>query len=139
MHDLPSAVDDDTRKWLVGVQNSLNALPDGGHIGVGKGAFPVNRRETGGHQQLVPFAKRHVEHPGEAQHHRTARGRSARLDETDVAGRHVSLDREVELGQPAALPPLTHQRTERGALGLRSGGHAPSVAYDRGPQPLPLR
>jgi hypothetical protein len=34
------------------------------------------------------------------------------------------------LRQPAALPPLTHQRTERGALGLRSGGHALSVAYD---------
>jgi len=139
MYDLPSAVDNDTWKWVVGVQNSLNALPDSGHIRVGKRAFPVDRREAGGHQQLVPFAKRHVEHAGEAQHHRTAGGRPARLDETDVAGRNVGLDREVELRQPAALPPLTHQRTERGAFGLRSGGHALSVAYDGGPQPLPLR
>ena len=69
MHDLPAAVDYDTRKWVVGVQNSLDALPDSGHVGVGEGALPVHRRQTGGHQQLVPFAKRHVEHAGEAQHH----------------------------------------------------------------------
>jgi hypothetical protein len=46
-----------------------------------------------------------------------------------VARRHVGLDREIELGQPAALSPLTHQRAERGTLDLGGGGHAPSVAY----------
>ena len=34
VHDLPAAVDHDARKWVVGVQNSLNALPHGGHVGV---------------------------------------------------------------------------------------------------------
>jgi hypothetical protein len=46
-----------------------------------------------------------------------------------VAGGHVGLDREVELGQPTALPPLPHQRSERWTLDLRGGRHAPSVAY----------
>jgi hypothetical protein len=51
-----------------------------------------------------------------------------------VAGRDVGLDRQIELGQPAPLPPLTHQRAERGTLDLGGGGHAPSFAYggDRG-------
>jgi hypothetical protein len=46
-----------------------------------------------------------------------------------VAGRYVGLDREVQLGQPPALPPLTHQRAERRTMGLDGGGHGPSVAH----------
>ena len=129
VHDLPAAVDHHTRKWVVGVENPLDPLPHRGHIGVVEGAFAVDRREAGGHQQLILFAQRHVEHPGESQHHRAARCRTARLDEADVAGRHVGLDREVELRQPAALPPLAHQRAERRTLDLGGGGHAPSVAH----------
>jgi hypothetical protein len=48
-----------------------------------------------------------------------------------VAGRHVSLDREIELGQPAALSPLTHQRAEWRTLDLGRAGHPPSVAQAR--------
>src|SRR5258708_8939342 len=120
-----------THGWVVGVQDSLNTLADGGHVGVAEGAFTVDGREAGGHQQLVLFTKRHVEHPCEAQHHRSARGRSASLDETDVPRRHVGLDREIELGQPPALSPLTHHRAERATLDLGGRGHAPSVAYGR--------
>jgi len=129
MHDLPSAVDHDTGKWVVRVENSLDALTHGAHVGVIQRPFPVDRRQAGGHQQLVLFAQRHIEHARQPQDHVAAGRRPARLDETDVAGRYVGLDRKVELGQPTALPPLAHQRAERWALKLGDGGHAASVTY----------
>ena len=123
---------------LYALEHPLDALPDGGHVGVVEGALAVHRRETRGHQQLVLFAQRHVEHLGESQHHRATRGRPTGLDEAHVTRRHVGLDREVELAQPAALSPLAHQRPERQVLHVGRWSRAQCCAR-RGRRPLPRR
>src|SRR5438309_1734773 len=51
---------------------------------------------------------------GEQQHHLGARTRPAGLDEAHVPGRDSGLERQVELAQPAALPPLAQERPDPG-------------------------
>ena len=122
LHDLPAPVDHDAGKRVVGAEHPLDPFADGGHIRIVERPFAVHRRKTCGQQQLVLFAQRNVEDLGQPQHHRTAGRRPPGLDEADVAGRDVGLDREIELAQAAALSPFPHQRAERRCLHV-DGGH----------------
>jgi hypothetical protein len=126
--DPPAAVDRQAGVGLVGREHAVDALAHRGHLGVVERAFRVDRGEPSGQQQLILFAQWHVERVGEAQHHGPARRRPSRLDEADVARRHVGLECEVQLAEPSALSPLAHQRAERGGGG---GGHHASVTQQR--------
>jgi hypothetical protein len=66
---------------------------------------------TGGEQQAVALAQRHLELIGEVDDHLRARTRASGLQEAQVAGRDARLEREVELGHPPALSPLAKQCT----------------------------
>ncbi len=130
-HEMPAPVHDDAGKRVVCAEHPLDPLPDGGHVRVVEGPLAILGSETRGQKQLILLAQWYVENIGEPEHHRTTRGRSTGLDEAHVACRHVGLDREVELAQPAPLSPIAHQRAERRYLHV-NGGHGPSVAHHRG-------
>jgi hypothetical protein len=80
----------------------------------------VGRREASREQQPVALAHRQVEALGEVDEQLAARARAAGLDEAEVLGREVRLQRELELAQMPARPPETDQLTDgqRLALGL---------------------
>jgi hypothetical protein len=50
---------------------------------------------------------------GQAQDHLTGRPRPAGLNEAQVPGGDVGLDGQVELAEPAPLPPLPEQVADR--------------------------
>ena len=91
---------------MVGGEHLLDTLTDRGHLGFVQRAFPVLRGQPGGQQQLILLTGRHVEGSGKAQHHGPTGGRSSRFDEADVTRGHVGIDRQVELTEAAALPPV---------------------------------
>ena len=126
-HDLPRPVHHDARGRVVCAQNPLDAFSDGCHIRIVERPLAVHRGKSCGQQQLVLFAQWNIEHRGQSQHHRPTRCGPPGLDEADVAGRDIGLDREVQLTQPTTLPPLAHQRTEGRCLHVNRG-HASSVA-----------
>ena len=115
-HDVPAPVHRKARIRLVCLEHLREAVAHRRHVGVGERALRVHRRQTRGDQELVPLAQRHVQRLGESQHHRATRSRPTGLDEAHVTRRHVGLEGQVELAQPAALPPLLHQRPEREVL-----------------------
>ena len=63
-----------------------------------------------------------VELLGEMEHHLRARPRAAVLDEAQMPASHTRLERQLELAEPAALPPLPQHRAD-GRPG-RSDRHA---------------
>src|SRR6185437_7411080 len=64
----------------------------------------------------------YVQHLGQPQHHGAAGHGPSGLHEADVTRGHVRLDRQVQLAQPAPLPPLPHQRAEPGGQHLGPAG-----------------
>ena len=82
------------------------------HLGRVEVVLRERGREAGGEQQLVAIAQRHLELVGEPQDHLRARPRAAGLDEAQVPGGHARLERQVELAEPAPLPPVAQQRAD---------------------------
>ena len=99
-------------------QHAVERVADRRHLRRVDRPLRERRREARGQQQAVALAQRHVELLGEVQDHLAARVRAARLEEAQVPGRHTGLEREVELAEPVALPPVPQQRPEgnRGRL-----------------------
>jgi hypothetical protein len=95
----------------VAVEHAFQRVADGLELGLGQAAFGIGGREAAGQQQRVAVAQRHVQVLGQAQDHLAGRPGPAGLDEAQVPGRHVRRDGEVELAEPAALPPLADQVT----------------------------
>ena len=108
---LPPAVHHRGRVGLVAVQDAFQRVADGLELGLGQAAFGVGGREAAGQQQRVAVAQRHVEVLGQVQDHLAGRPGPAGLDEAQVPGGDVRRDGEVELAEPAALPPLADQVT----------------------------
>jgi hypothetical protein len=83
-----------------------------------------HRRESGRGQQAVALAQRHVEAAREPQHHLAARRRAAGLEAAEMARRDVGGERELELAEAAAHPPVAELRADRGG---GSGGHRDKI------------
>jgi hypothetical protein len=59
---------------------------------------------------MVAVAQGHVELFGQVEHHLRARARTTRLDIAQVSRGDACLERQLELADPAPLPPLPEQR-----------------------------
>ncbi len=66
-------------------------------------------RVTGGDQQLIAFANRHLEVGAQLQHEFATRPRPSRLNEARVPRRNARLRRELKLGEPPPFAPLANQ------------------------------
>ena len=84
------------------------------HLGGVEGRFAVYRRVTGCQQQAVSLPERDLEVLGEVDHQLAAGTGSPGLDEAQVPRRNVGLDREIELAQAAALPPVAEKVADCG-------------------------
>jgi hypothetical protein len=93
----------------VAVQDLLESLLDGPELGLGQAAFGVGGREAAGQQQRVAVAEGDVEVFGQAEDHLAGRPGPAGLDEAQVPRGDVGRDGQVQLAEPAALPPLAEQ------------------------------
>ena len=110
---------------LVGGEHEVQRGPDGGHVGVVEAATVVDRRESGGEQQLVALPQRHLQLLGQVQHHLPAGPRATGLDEAQVPAGHPGLAGQVQLAEPPALPPVAQQFPHGGT---RSGAGHPADA-----------
>jgi len=125
---LPAGVDDHGGKRLVRSQHVLYGFVHGRHRRVGQPVGRVGGGVAAGQQQHVALTQRHVELLGEAKDHLAGRPRPPGFDERQVPGRHLGPQREVELGEPAPLPPAAQQLADRsrcvgGRLGHCHRGH----------------
>ena len=90
-------------------QDLAQRIADRFELGLGQATFGIGGRVTARQQQRVAVARRHVEMLGQVQDHLAGRPGAAGLDEAQVPGGDVGLYGQVELAQPAALPPLAQQ------------------------------
>ena len=109
---LPGAVDDQRRIRVVALEDQVDRRPHRRHRLVVEVVALERGRVAGREQHPVALAQRHLEPLGEVQHHRRARPRAPRLDEREVPRRHVRVERELELREPAPLPPVAQQRPD---------------------------
>lgn len=109
-HHGVKAVDDERRIRVVPLEQPLHALPQRAHRRVVERGLREARGVTGDHQQGVAFPHRHVQMAYQPQDHLLAGAGAARLDEGDVAGRGVGPQRQLQLADPASLPPAAQQR-----------------------------
>src|SRR5262249_25052977 len=73
---------------------------------------PPHRRKARREQQGVLLAQRHVERRGEPQDHVAAGRRAAQFEKAEMPLRDVGAEREVELGEAAALAPTAEPGRE---------------------------
>jgi hypothetical protein len=90
-------------------QHLADGRADGLHPLVVHLALGVGGRVAGRQEQVVALAQRDLEPLGEPDHHVAARLRAAGLHEAQVTRRDVGLERELELAEPPAGPPLAQQ------------------------------
>ena len=136
-HQLPRPVHDHRRVRLVRGQHEVHGAADGGHVGVVQAPASVDRGEAGRQQQVVALAQRHLQLLGQVQHHLPARAGPPGLDEAQVPCRDARVAGQVELAEPAALPPVAQQVADGGTG--PDGGHVPDASDGRGGCRLPGR
>lgn len=78
------------------VQHLGQGIANSRHVRLVEWPLAVPRCEPGRHQQTIAMAQRYVQLSREPKNHVGARPGSARLDETDVAGRDVRRQREID-------------------------------------------
>ena len=130
--EVPSPVHDDGGERLVPGEDRVERVLDGRHRRRVERRLRVHGGVAGRQQQGVALPQRHLEVLGEVQHELPTGPGTAGLDEAQVAGRHLGLHREVELAQPAALPPVPQEIPD--APGRCSDAHrSDGTAAARGP------
>jgi len=111
-HRVPFPVDDDRGIGLLPLEDELERAADVLELGRFEVALAVRRSVAGGQEHGVALAERDVEHAGEELDHLAAGVRAPGLEEGQVAGRDLGLDREHELAHPAGQPPVPEQGSE---------------------------
>ena len=107
------AVDDERGVRLVPAQHLVDGLAYGSHLRRVEIALGEHRRVAGCEQQMIPVSQGYVEPLGKMEHHLGARAGASGLDEAQMPRRDSGLERELELAEPAALPPLSQHRADR--------------------------
>ncbi len=103
---VPVPIDRQRREGLVTGEHQLNSLPRGAECRVVQLALGEDRRITGGQQEGVALAKRHAQSLAQTEHHLAARPRPPRLDEAEMPGGHLHLERQFQLAHAPALAPV---------------------------------
>jgi len=141
--EVPVAVHHQGREGLLLAQGEVERALDVGHLGRVERGLPVHRRVTRGREQVVAPPGRHVEGAGQQQHHLAARLRAAGLDEGQVTGGDLRVDRQAQLAEPPPLPPLLDEPADRAGPGAPDGRggvlHAGKVHPAPAAPPLPSR
>ncbi|AQA20851.1 glu/Leu/Phe/Val dehydrogenase, dimerization domain protein [Rhodococcus sp. MTM3W5.2] len=119
---VPVPVDDDGRGGQVRTEDRRDRVGHRGHRHVGELVLGVRRGIAACQQQRVPLPQRDIELFAELEQHRLGWPGPAGLEEAHVPGRDLGPGREVQLTEPASLPPPPEQRADR-RLGLDEGGH----------------
>ena len=129
VEEVPGLVDDHRRVRLVPAQQPAQRRPDRLQLRVLQRAPPVRGGEAAGQQQRVPVPQRDLEVLAEPQDHLAGRPGAPGLDEAQVPGRDLGPQRELELAEPSAFPPLPQQQPDRPG----GSGHAVTLGPDPGP------
>ena len=119
---VPVAIDRERGIGLVPFQHMLDDRPHSRHFGAVERSLLIVGGITAREQQRVARAVRHLEAIGEPLQHRRARFRAARLDEAQMPGRNLAVEREVHLAHPAPDAPFA----ELFAKGCGLHHHSPS-------------
>ncbi len=101
-----------------------------GHFGRGQPGLLEFGGKPCGEQDLVARAQRDVEIVGQPDDQVAARLRAPGLDKAEVPGRHLDLERELQLAQTAAFAPLA-QLLSGGFLGAAFVLHARETSRAR--------
>ena len=118
--DVPAPIDGQARIRLVGLEHLLEAVAHRAPCR-GRPASAPHRPVRGPRRSGVGSARAAARRSASASRNTMAATRSGPpgLDEAHVTRGHVGLDGEVELAEPAPLPPLLHQRAERAGAALK--------------------
>ena len=133
----PVAVDGQRRVGLVAREHEVHRLARGLQRRVLQLALGEHGGKARGDQQHVALAQGDIELLGQVEHH-LARGlRASGLEEAQVLGRDLGLEREVELAHAPPLAPFAQQVAD--GLGLGHRDHGRSASMGTGALPLPRR
>ena len=107
------AVDDQGGVRLVPAQHLVDRLAYGSHLRRVEIPLGEHRRVAGCEQQTIPVSQGYVEPLGKMEHHLGAWAGASGLDEAQMTRRDSGLERELELAEPPAVPPLSQHRADR--------------------------
>ena len=124
LDQVPETVDDQRRVRLVCLQQPAERLAQRSHHLAVEGLLQVGRSEAAGEQQAVALGDRQVEVLGEVDEELATRARAARLDEAEVLGGEVRVQRQLHLREPPLGAPEADQLTDGLRLPLGLDGHA---------------
>ncbi len=96
------------------LQHEVDRRPRRGQPRIVERALAIDRREARREQKRVALAQRYAERLRQQQHHVAARLRAAAFDETQMLLGDLGVEREIELGEPAQLPPVADQGADGG-------------------------
>jgi hypothetical protein len=118
LEQVPAAVDDNRRKWLLLSQHKVERIPHSGKLRRGELGFMPNRSEARSYQQLIVLAQGYIERRREPSNHIATGGGASDLQKTQMALRDAGPAGKLELRpSPASTP-----RAQAGGK-LRFGSH----------------
>ena len=123
LDQVPETVDDQRRVRLVCLQQPAERLAQRPHHLAVVGLLQVGRSEAPCEQQAVALGDRQVEVLGEVDEELAARARAARLDEAQVLGGQVRVQRQLHLREPPLGAPEADELTDGLRLPLGLDGH----------------
>src|SRR5438132_1667963 len=94
----------------VPIEDKLHHTVHMSHLVRRQGCFTKNMSEAGGFEQAIALAKGQVEHFSQSKHRLTAGLGSTRLYKTDMPYGEPSPASQLELTEPARLPPSAYPR-----------------------------
>ena len=123
------AVDNHRRIGLVGAEEAVDGLAHRRHLRGFELALGVHGGIAGGQQHRVALTQRNLELLSQPDHHLPAGTCAPGLQETDLAGRDLGLQRQLELAEVPPLAPRAEQLSNGG--GATGDGHTAKVSLAR--------
>ena len=134
LDQVPETIDDQRRVRLVCLQQPAERLAQRSHHLAVVGLLQIGRSEAPREQQAVALGDRQVQMLGEVDEELATRARAAGLDEAEVLGGEVRVQRQVQLAE-APLAPEADQLTRGLGLLLGLDGHPLTGASAQVPLP----
>jgi hypothetical protein len=136
------AVDHEAGVGLLLAQDEVERAPDIRHLRRIERGLAIDGSVAGRGEQVVAASRRHLEDPGQQEHHVAARLGASGLDEAEMPRGDLGVDGQAELAQAPPFPPVPDELADGAGGFLRgrgSGFHAGKVHPGRAAPPLPRR
>jgi hypothetical protein len=105
-------IDDEGRVRLLLREGELDGAAGVVHLERVEAGLAIERSESGGEEESIAFAQRHLQSNGEPEDHVAAGLRAAGFEVTQVARRNAGFESEVKLAEAACGSPTAEQGSD---------------------------